>query len=835
MRLFIEPFDDFLLASYNLHMRLWSLPLSGPVALRLACDARFSDIDIADDHIWELQIESEEPPSLSLYTTYGLRARAMRIFPGFGLGEHFITDPAGFHAKPVVRTILPDYARLDFSPYNHIDVIAEYWIPGSHVVMGRFTISNLRVEPQDLHLRLYGLLRPGDDPQALGESIFQGVSVLAGRTAGLHPVLFLSGGARIEPAPYPNLGVHGRLLPGEVGAWVWAQAAEGTTNHSFTKAREWTQCNWDKERARVELENSGIVEIESGEPDWDGAFWLTQIEILGNFVGPVKFQPGSILVKRRGVDDGFSPSEDGYGYSPQGSGYTAEDAFLAISQILPAAPSISKGLIENFLKTQDAEGKTEWLPNVSRKRSGLHSVPLLATLAWMVFQHTEDVGWLRQIFTPLRRFVEAWFDLDHDRDQDGWPEWNHAAHSGFDDWPAFALWHRWSQGLDISMVETVDLASYLYLEIQSLMNIAREIGRERALEGIEPRLAILKEAVGSTWSAQRNIYRQRDRDLDTSFTGKRLGKGHGEYSFEVNCSFDPPVRVLVRIHSSEKDSRKLKIFIHSRGRRGRSRVERITSRKLHWFGDTGVFTSENLNSSIERVEVQGLGKKIYSEIWLPDTTRVDQSLLLPLWAGIPDPAQADKLISKTLTDPDQFWRPYGIPVCSAKDPSYAADNREGAGAVWMFWNLLLGEGLLSYGFHEQAAELVTRLMRNVVGTLKEDKAFRARYNPDQGGGVGGRGYIDGVAPLSLFLQTLGVRLISPRKVWIKPGNPYPWPVTLRWRGLVVQCEQEETRVTFPDGQEVVLREVEAQIVEQVLSPEEDPETENPDSAEDVGE
>jgi len=152
----------------------------------------------------------------------------------------------------------------------------------------------------------------------------------------------------------------------------------------------------------------------------------------------------------------------------------------------------------------------------------------------------------------------------------------------------------------------------------------------------------------------------------------------------------------------------------------------------------------------------------------------------------------------------------------------------------MFWNLLLGEGLVNYGFREEAADLVTRLMGNIVGSLKEDKAFYARYNPDQKGGVGGRGHIEGVAPLSLFLQTLGVRLISPSKVWIKPGNPYPWPVTLRWRGLVVQCEQGETRVTFPDGQEVTLQDAKAQIVEQVLDLEQDPAMEEPDSAEDAG-
>jgi len=46
-----------------------------------------------------------------------------------------------------------------------------------------------------------------------------------------------------------------------------------------------------------------------------------------------------------------------------------------------------------------------------------------------------------------------------------------------------------------------------------------------------------------------------------------------------------------------------------------------------------------------------------------------------------------------------------------------------------------------------------------------------------------------------------------------------------------RCEQGETRVTFPDGQEVVLQDAEAQIVEQVLGPEQDPNVEESDSVE----
>ena len=64
-------------------MRDWHLTQDDPLALRLAADVRLTPTDYADDHIWELALAGGEPPALALRTTYGLRARDMRIFPAF--------------------------------------------------------------------------------------------------------------------------------------------------------------------------------------------------------------------------------------------------------------------------------------------------------------------------------------------------------------------------------------------------------------------------------------------------------------------------------------------------------------------------------------------------------------------------------------------------------------------------------------------------------------------------------------------------------------------------------------------------------------------------------
>ena len=75
-------------------MRDWTLGPGDPLALTLAADFRLCTPDYVNDHIWELEPGGGDPPALALHTTYGLRARAMRLFPRFILANQTVTDPA---------------------------------------------------------------------------------------------------------------------------------------------------------------------------------------------------------------------------------------------------------------------------------------------------------------------------------------------------------------------------------------------------------------------------------------------------------------------------------------------------------------------------------------------------------------------------------------------------------------------------------------------------------------------------------------------------------------------------------------------------------------------
>ena len=107
-------------------MRDWSLAPGDPLCLTLAADSRLSIPDYLNDHIWELVIGGGEPPALSLQTTYGLRAKAMRLFLRFSENGKSVSDPSAFALPPTVRRFYPNFLILDYSPLINIDVSTEY-------------------------------------------------------------------------------------------------------------------------------------------------------------------------------------------------------------------------------------------------------------------------------------------------------------------------------------------------------------------------------------------------------------------------------------------------------------------------------------------------------------------------------------------------------------------------------------------------------------------------------------------------------------------------------------------------------------------------------------
>jgi hypothetical protein len=778
-------------------MREWNLTISDPVSLTLAADARLGPTSYYDDQIWELTLAGGEPPALALQTTFGLRVRSLRLFPRFIESDLIRSDPVSFAQAPAIKYFSPNYFQLTFTPFTDIDVTAEIWVPTSQTLAGRYLVANNSSTLRKIRLEMVGLMVPQGEGQRMLPAEISGVSALTGASGGLVPVLFMTGGVEPGTGPYPSLSTSLVLEPDKTCQSVWAHAALNTVEASLQAARETALRNWDAELARIEMLNSGMIEVYSGNSDWDAAFSLSQKVAYGLLVSPTEHLPNHSFVLARQPGHGFSARGDGLDYSYQWSGQTPMDTWYLSDLLLPAAPKLVAGLLKNFFVSAEKNGFIDWKPGPAGQRSHLIATPLLAALAERVYDYTGDTSFLEDVFPQLLAYLRVWFTPEHDRDRDGIPEWTHTLHSGYDEHPLFSLWHTWGQGADISTAETPSLCSFLYNEINLLKRMAELLNIDEPVPSLQMISDNLRAAVEASWDKKIASYKSWDRDSHFTSPGERIGERTGEGRIEVERSFDYAVRLLIKITTESGAPVQPLVFIHGIGSNGQHYVERLAPERFHWYLGQGIATGLRLYSSLEFITIEGLTGEDQVSVSSVEYHYQEHTLLLPLWARIPARRQAKPLIKDTITNSKRYWRAHGLPACPDGHPDDEAGLCQ---RVYLPWNALIARGLLSYGYRTEAAELVSRLMDTIIPTLKQEGAFRKYYHAETGQGMGESNTVDGLAPLGLFLETLGIRIYSPQKVGLEDFNPFPRPITVKYRGLTVLRQKEKTTVIFPDGQ-----------------------------------
>jgi hypothetical protein len=437
-------------------MSTWSLGINDPYSLILATDARLVPPDYCNDHIWEISLGGiGDIPALTAFTTFGLRARLMRLFFRFGLGNQILTDPNEFARVPQIKQFFPNYAHLSFSPFSGIDVTCEFWVPESQILTGRFILANNSVINRQIRVECAANLIPLSSGQGMALVEDHKPIFLSGKSEGLAPVLLLDQQSESSPGPYPALYLMLDLLPGSVQSFTWSLAACTETSLSLEKAKSALNRPWDLEIARIDMQNKqNMVEIETGDPDWDAAFAFSQRAALGLFFGPSAALPSPSFVENRLPDQGFSPRCDGADYDHLWNGQSVLETYYLTTLLLPGASHLAEGLIRNYLSTQGEDGSIDGKPGLAGQRGRFLAPPLLASLAWRIYQSEQNPAFLSEVFPGLLKFFKTWFSPEHDRDGDSFPEWDHLFQSGFYENPIFDRWHSWGKGADISIVES---------------------------------------------------------------------------------------------------------------------------------------------------------------------------------------------------------------------------------------------------------------------------------------------------------------------------------------------------------------------------------------------
>jgi hypothetical protein len=786
-------------------MRDWSLAPGDPLCLTMAADARLSIPDYLNDHIWELALAGGEPPALSLRTTFGLRAKSMRLFFRFSEGNKSVSDPAGFALPPTIRRFYPNFLVVEYAPLPSIDVSTEYWVPQSNTMSGRVSVANRSNATRKIRLELCALLSPigGQGMTATQISL---VNVLAGQTGGLFPVLFMTGGPAHGSGPYPSLFLDLDLGPGATRQLTFTQTTSDELQKSFELARQTAARPWEAERARLEMVNkSQTIDIRIGDKDWDAAFALSQSAAFGLFFPPNTHLPNPSLVSARGPDNGYSPKGDGTDYPAAWNGQSALEAYY-LAEILPGAQT-AQDLLMNFLAIQTENGSIDGKPGLAGQRGRYLAAPMLASLAMKIYERTEDQEYLKKVFPRLQKFFWAWFSPECDEDRDGLPQWKHVVQTGFDDNPLFDAWNAWSLGVNISQVHSPALEALLYNEAACLIKMAEILEIHDSLVLLHEQAAILRKSIESTWQPRTGLYHYRERGTGSGLEGKVLARQQGMGTLTPKLKFEGPIRLLIEVQTQNPAVKRPEIRIHQFASKPAEEV--ITSSDYQWRNGGSVYTTKNVFSKLAKVVVRDLGAEDIVTIKTLDFTTEDHTLFTPLWAGVPDTQHAQIMIGRALLDAGRFYRPYGVPACPLLTQPEAESVSQ---SVHLPWNLLICEGLLRYGFRSDAARLFVHNMTAVIQNLKQDHAFHARYHADKGAGIGERNALSGLAPVGLFMKILGVEILSATRVRLEGENPFPWDVTVEYKGLKVVRGQKKTEVIFANGKSVTVTDTERTIV-----------------------
>jgi Mannosylglycerate hydrolase MGH1-like glycoside hydrolase domain len=802
----IIPFDLLPFCPYNTPMRDWSLAPGDPLCLTLAADSRLSIPDYLNDHIWELALGGGEPPALSLRTTFGLRAKSMRLFLRFTEANKSVSDPAAFALPPTVRKFYPNFISLEYAPLPNIDVSAEYWVPQSNAVCGRITVANKSNATRKIRLDLCAILSPIDG-QAMNTLQMSMVNILSGNTNGLYPVLFLTGGPAHGSGPYPSLFLNLDLGPGATRQLTWGQAATNSLQTSFDLARQTAARPWEAERARLELLNaSQTIDIHTGDKDWDAAFAFSQNTAFGLFFPPNTNLPNPSSVSARGLDNGYSPKGDGTDYPASWNGQSPLEAYY-LASVLPASQA-AQDLLMNFLAVQnEADGTIDGKPGLAGQRGRYLATPMLTSLAWKLYEKSEDKEFLNKVFPHLLKFFWSWFSPEYDDDRDGLPQWKHVLQTGFEDNPLFDAWHAWSLGVNISQVHSPALEAMLYNESACLIKIAEQLDRHDSLVLLNEQAATLRKSIESAWQPRTGLSHYRERGTGSSLAGKILVKQQGAGTFAPKLKFESPIRLLIEVQTQSPGAKRPEIRIHQFSTKPADEI--IQSGDYQWRNGGSVYTTKNVFSKIAKLVVRDLSAEDSVSISTLDFTTEDHTLFTPLWAGVFDAQQAQIMIGRALLDAGRFYRPYGVPACPLLTQPEAESVSQ---SVHLPWNLLISEGLLRYGFRSDAARMFVHNMTAIIQNLKQNRAFFARYHAERGTGIGERNSLSGLAPVGLFLKILGVEILSATRVKLEGENPFPWDVTIQYKGLKVIRGQQQTEVVFANGKSVIVKDTEPTVV-----------------------
>lgn len=784
------------------NLRRQTIDASLPFEYYLAADARSSRSDYRDDQAWTVRLGRRDEAALAFQTQFGGRAGLVSLVLMLRCAERLVYQEQSYAAPPQITHFAPNLVCIEAAPLADLALTARYWAMESQAAGGEFALTNASADVIGLQLDLFGhavinsrrvrlnVLTLGDGTLALhlGQiGNINPVAVMAGASAEIY-------GGRIGS---PKIGRVLELQPGESARVPFAVAGLEDMRDSFSLAMNWASRSWDRHFARIERDAAAVPRISTGNDEWDRVIDLSYAHLIKAFMGPTEHLPQASIVANRAGNRGWSRRGDGGDHIRAWAGQEPTLAYFATSAIANIDAELAKGVIRNYLATQDESGFVDRRPGLGGQRQGVLMMPLLARLSWLAHQRTGDQAFLSEVYPALVAFLGRWLQSDLDADDDGVPEWQSERQMGYVAFPTFGQGQYWAQGADIAQMESPDLLAYLIAEADALSQIADHLGEAESANILAKQRAMMETSLEEFWDGRRYSYRDRDTHL-TAEAEELLQRGAGDQIHELDRALRKPARVVLRVVGGVSQRPRITLKLEGRDADGKECLIEAAADEFDWGNRQGLYSTEKPLSHVHRIAIEGLSRvyKVYAATI--DSTGLDINALMPLICPSLPRERAEALVNLAL-DEAHFLRPNGLTMVSASDRNFDPSNARGGGGIWMYWLSLIGEGMVAAGFRREATALVKRVLDGLTRVLAREGKLSQFYHADEAKGFGEDHHIGGIVPLKLLSDVLGVAIIAPDRVWV--GGEFTWgeAIAVEQHGVVARRDADEICVEFPSG------------------------------------
>ncbi len=704
---------------------------------------------------WLVSGGHSSSPALEVKTQSSQRIGDLIIQSRYVEGSPHNASPKKFTLPPILDSMAWDWIGFHYEPLPDLEVDVLYWVPDPRVICGRHRIHDKSSQPREILLLLNSMVGTGTRGISLSRETFQGREILSGSSSKENAVLFLAGNEPVYSGPANQLCF--RVVQGsggEVeGRWILVYCDSETDGRDILG--KVIKLDWDGEIARRKIALSGQFQIrtEDADRDFTLAFSQRQAHLIFNQL---------IRQENSCVTDDI-----------------ALDPLQLWQMFLALGPLESSDLLELLRKTFRKDQK----PGTS--------FPLGAELVWQALQSGINPDLVREFIPMITENLKSWFSKENDRDVDGIPE---EPEGNFFHLDHHFQQHRkgWSAPPWYSdHLETPGLAALLHNEISQLSKIVEVVPGASLPSGISNRLSHLEEFILKSWQESENRFRSRDH-LNHFSEGEFSLKENLQTGWNIlraNLPFPTRVRLRIRNLSKKIPPPTTRITLLGTDYQGFYRIEELTTHDFMWHDHGGWGISQSIYQQLDHCVVVGMEGNHEIQIEAPGTDRQALSQTLVLWLDSLPAVIGERFNSILLAESAHFWSDYGLKTFPVS----------GNTAVQLPLNLLAVQGLIRFGNPELAGGIISCLINAVSNHISGDGRLYSTWESETGSGLSGVNQLEGILPVRLLLDLLGLRFLIDGKLILEEKYPLLFPVRLFYKGIEITISERETEICRPGG------------------------------------